>query len=129
MVMRDSRDRAATLQSAEDAEFKLKLANQAGDSFMAKAIAQVAATKGWSDIVNTYAATAPLGTRSALEELADIPSGKRTDLADAATFSIRPPTELGTAADNSILEAIARGDDHTAESLQAQTRSFNSGLT
>ena len=78
MVMRDSRDHAASLENAEDAQLKLKLANQAGDTFPSKAIAQAAATKGWSDIVNTYAATAPLGTRSALEELADIHSGRMT---------------------------------------------------
>ena len=53
MVMRDSRDRAASLENAEDAQLKLKLANQAGDTFLSKAIAQAAATKGWSDIVNT----------------------------------------------------------------------------
>ena len=108
MVMRDSRDRAASLENAEDAQLKLKLANQAGDTFLSKAIAQAAATKGWSDIVNTYAATAPLGTRSALEELADIPSGRMTNIADAATFTIHAPSEIG-AATTSVLEAIARG--------------------
>jgi hypothetical protein len=128
MVMRDSGDRAATLESAEDAQLKLKLANQAGDTFMAKAIAQVAATKGWGEVVETYAAIAPLGTRAGLEELAAIPAGPRTNIGDAATFSIRPPQELGTA-DNSILESIARGDEHTAESQQAQTRGFNPGLS
>ena len=107
MVMRDSRDHAASLENAEDAQLKLKLANQAGDTFLAKAIAQAAATKGWSDIVNTYAATAPLGTRSALEELADIPSGRMTNIADAP-FTIHAPSEIG-AATTSVLEAIARG--------------------
>ena len=86
--MRDSRDHAASLENAEDAQLKLKLANQAGDTFLAKAIAQAAATQGWSDIVNTYAATAPLGTRSALEELADIPSGRMTNIADAPSQSM-----------------------------------------
>ena len=56
---------------------------------------------------NTYAATAPLGTRSALEELADIPSGRMTNIADAP-FTIHAPSEIG-AATTSVLEAIARG--------------------
>jgi hypothetical protein len=128
MVMRDSRDRAATLESAADAELKLKLANQAGDTFLAKAIAQVAATKGWPEVVNSYAETAPLGTRTALEELAGIPAGSRTNIADAATFAIRPPQELGTT-DDYVLEAIASGDDRTAETWQAMTSSFNPGLS
>ena len=125
MVMRDSRDRAATLETSEDAELKLRLANQAGDAFMAKAIAQVAATKGWTDVVNGYAETAPLGTRSALEELASIPFGTRTKIADATAFAIHPPQELGTA-DNSVLESIAGGDQPAPQFLQAQTRSLNS---
>ena len=110
MVMRDSRDRAAALQNAEDAQLKLKLANQAGDTFMAKAIAQVAAAKGWSDVVESYAETAPLGTRSALEQLADIPSGRMTAVADAASFAIRAPHEFH-GHNNAVLEAVAREDE------------------
>ena len=109
MVMRDSRDRAASLTSAEDAQLKLKLANQAGDTFMAKAIAQVAAAKGWAEVVETYAETAPLGTRSVLEQLADLPGGRLTAMGDAAVFSTRAPREF-QGNNDAVLEAVARGD-------------------
>jgi hypothetical protein len=77
---------------------------------MSKAIAQVAANKGWSDIVEMYAETAPLGTRAALEQLADLPAGRRTRLADSAVFTIRAPKEFG-AVDSSTLESIARASE------------------
>jgi hypothetical protein len=109
MVLRDARDRAASITSEEEADTKLRLANQAGDTYMARAIAQVAITKGWRPVVNTFAETAPLGTKTALEELGDIPSGRNTKLADNSTFSIRNPAELGSA-DDGRLEVIARSD-------------------
>jgi hypothetical protein len=111
MVLRDSRDRAAALENEADAELKLKLANQAGDTFMAKAIAQVAATKGWREIVETYAETAPLGTRSALEQLADIPSGRNTRLVDNATFAIRGPREFDRASDGDLEYFVQQGEE------------------
>jgi hypothetical protein len=93
LVMRDSQDRASTLVSAEDAALKMQLANQSGDKFMAQAIAQVAVAKGWGDVVDSYA-SGNTYTRERLDELAAIPSGRRTELADAAVFRIRTPREL-----------------------------------
>ena len=117
MVMRDSRDRAANLQSADEAQLKLKLAAQTGDSFMSKAIAQVAAAKGWGDVLNTFTNTAAFDTRAALEELADIPTGRGTNLADAAAFKIRDPREfLGTR--DEVVEAFARGDQSMVNHLE-----------
>ena len=106
MVMRDSRDHVASLENAEDAQLKLKLANQAGDTFLAKAIAQAAATKGWSDIVNTYADSATRNTQRT--------RGTRRhplrpyDQHRGRPFTIHAPSEIG-AATTSVLEAIARG--------------------
>jgi hypothetical protein len=111
-VLRDSRDRARTLKTAEDAALTMKLANQAADSYMSKAIVHVAAANGWHDVVNIYAATAPLGTRRALEELADIPSGRMTNIADTATFTVHAPKEIGAVTDHE-LETISRA--HTSE--------------
>jgi hypothetical protein len=117
MVMRDSRDRAAGLNSAEEAGLTLKLAAQAGDSFMSKAVAQVAAAKGWGDVLSTFTATAAYDTKAALEELADIPTGRGTALADTAAFKIRDPREfLGTR--DEVVEAFARGDQSMANHLE-----------
>ena len=114
LVWRDSQDRAKALQSPEDAELSLKLARQAGDTFMAKAIAQVAATKGWNTVVNTYAESASNSTRAALDELSNLPSGRMTRLADSAVFNVRAPRELEGSSD-SVLEAIARGQKTARE--------------
>ena len=106
MVMRDSRDHAASLENAEMRTAKLKLANQAGDTFLAKAIAQAAATQGWSDIVNTYADSATRNTQRT--------RGTRRhplrpyDQHRGRPFTIHAPSEIG-AATTSVLEAIARG--------------------
>jgi hypothetical protein len=117
MVMRDSRDRAANLESADDGLLKMRLAAQAGDTFMARAIAQVAAAKGWRDVLETFTNTAAFDTRAALEELADLPSGRGTNIADTAAFKIRDPREfLGTR--DEVVEAFARGDQSMANHLE-----------
>ena len=117
MVLRDARDRAAAITTEDEANTKLRMANQAGDTYMARAIAQVAITKGWTPVVDTFAETAPVGTKTALEALGEIPSGRNTKIIDAAAFSIRPPRELGRP-DPAVLEAMARDDDETVRTLQ-----------
>lgn len=110
MLLRDSQDRAATIDSAEEAANRLALAHQSGDTFMAQAIAQRAANRGWNEVINTYAEHAPAGTRTALEELAAIPAGTRTNLAEAAAFAIREPAELAAFRGDGNLERIAAGE-------------------
>lgn len=109
MIMRDSRDRAAKLDGPEDAATHLALAQQAGDTFLAQAIAMVAANKGWNDVVNTYADKAPAGTRASLDELAELPSGPRTDSVDNIIFRLREPEELRSFNSDSDLERLANG--------------------
>lgn len=122
MIMRDSRDRAAKLDGPEDAATHLALAQQAGDTFMAQAIAMVAARHGWNDIINTYADQAPSGTRSCLDELAEIPAGRNTGLADTARFSLREPEELRSYRTDSDLERLANGTE--AEPIGARFDHF-----
>ncbi|MGE2835458.1 hypothetical protein [Mycobacterium sp. SMC-4] len=110
MIMRDSRDRAAKLDGPEDAATHLELATTSGDTYMAQAIAMVAATKGWNGVVNTYAQNAPAGTATALEELADIPSGSRTNLMDTAVFRLAEPDELRHYRTDTDLENLAAQD-------------------
>lgn len=112
VVFRDSWDRAERLESAADAARKLTLARMTGDTYMAKAIAAVAATKAgddWAEIVNAYVEHEP-EARDHLDELREIPSGKRTNLADAAAFNLRVPTELQSFSGAGNLERIADGD-------------------
>jgi hypothetical protein len=117
LVMRDSRDRAAQLESADDGILALKLASQAGDTFMARAVAQVAAAKGWGSVLASFADSADVFTRTALEELADIPTGRNTNLADIAAFKIQSPTEFLGKSDE-IVDAFARDDQSTINRLE-----------
>lgn len=114
MIMRDSRDRAAKLDGPEDAATHLALATTSGDTYLAQAIAMVAANRGWNDVINTYAQTAPTGTRTALEELADIPSGTRTGVADQAVFRLREPDELHAYRNDTDLDTLAAQDTQPA---------------
>jgi hypothetical protein len=107
MLMRDARERAKNLQSAEDAHLSLKLAEQDGDTLMARAIASVAATKHWGEVVDHYVEIAPPGTAALLERLNDIPEGRNTNLVDSKVFSIRPPSELGDRVDVGALQQWA----------------------
>jgi len=110
-VLRDSRDRAQAIKSQEDAQLSLQLAKQAGDKFMVKAIAQLAVTKGWTSVVDAYTADNS-HARSMLDELAAIPSGPRTNTADAAAFSVQVPKELSafTGVNAGSLERLAAGE-------------------
>lgn len=107
IVMRDSQERADAITDEDTAMRKLRRADLSGDSYMAKAVAERAAERGWNEVVNAYAETAPPSTRAALDQLAAIPSGRRTGLADSAVFTIHAPKEIGAVA-NSELESIAR---------------------
>lgn len=109
MLMRDSRDRAAKLDGPNDAATHLALAQQAGDDYMAKAIAAVAARHGWNDIINTYADRAPAGTRACLDELAQLPSGRNTRAADTSRFKLDEPEELRSYRTDTDLERLATG--------------------
>lgn len=109
MVMRDSRDRADQIGSDAEAQSKLQLASQAGDMFMARAIAQVARARGWSDALNAFAESAPASFQDALEELNAIPAGEKTTMADAAAFHVQMPEELRS--------FIGPGDDRNLQSL------------
>ena len=100
ILMRDSQDRAAKLDSSDDATAMLNRAQQTGDTYLARAVAQRASTQGWNDIVNTYADTT--GTRDLFDALADNPDGPNTRTADAMVFQIPAPTELRGMADHDL---------------------------
>jgi hypothetical protein len=77
-----------------------------GDSFMAKAVAQVAVAKGWRDVLESYAENAPLGTKT-----------------DTAMFNARAPQEFIGMRDN-VIEALARDElDYARGSQQADPNS------
>lgn len=122
MLMRDSRDRAAKLDGPQDAANHLALAQQAGDDYMAKAIAAVAARHGWNDIINTYVNRAPSGTRDCLDELAELPSGRNTRAADTSRFKLDEPDELRSFRSDSDLERLANG--HAVEPIGSRFDHF-----
>ena len=52
---RDARDRAGQLSTLEDANAMLRRANQNGDESLAKAVAEAAFNRGWTDVARDYA--------------------------------------------------------------------------
>ena len=61
--------------------------------------------------------------KTALEELANIPSGRNTNLADTAMFNVRAPHEFIGMRDN-VIEALARDElDYAQGSQQADPNS------
>ena len=93
MAARDAQDRAAKISTAEDAKAMLHRANQSNDESLAKAVAQAAFNKGWTEVANNFADM--WDKRGALDLLGDTNAGRNTTLADATVFRIRNPAELG----------------------------------
>jgi hypothetical protein len=98
LAMRDARDRAAKLESADAAGSALRQAQLAGDRSLVKAITHAAVDNGWHGVVDDY--VAGLGPEEvtpvalSLQSLAAIPHGRNTDTADAAVFRVTSPREL-----------------------------------
>lgn len=124
MIMRDSRDRAMKLKGPDDAATHLSLALQAGDRYLAQAIAMVATDKGWHEVIDTYADRAPAGTRASLEELADIHTGPRTSSVDNIVFRLREPEELRSFKSDSDLERLANTNTEGPEPIGARVDHF-----
>ena len=55
IATRDAQDRAAKISTAEDAKAMLHRANQSDDESLAKAVAQAAFNKGWTEVANNFA--------------------------------------------------------------------------
>lgn len=114
MIMRDSRDRAMKLKGPDDAAAHLSAALQAGDRYLAQAIAMVATDKGWREVVDTYADRAPAGTRASLDELSDIHTGPRTHSVDNIVFRLREPEELHHYREDADIARLAAEEPATA---------------
>jgi hypothetical protein len=99
---RDAQDRAAQLDTADDAKAMLNRANQNGDDSLACAVAEAAFRRGWVEVSQDYANQS--GKRGALDLLIDTTAGRLTNLADSAVFRVRNPEELGTATEPTLRE-------------------------
>lgn len=113
MAMRDALQRAGQLKNAGDAARLLRQAEQTGDSTLARAIAQQANEKDWSDVLETYFESRPT-KRDAFNEMCDIYRERTTGRpADNVTHWIGRPTELRGMNDQAI-EAMASELGHLA---------------
>ncbi|OBH23788.1 hypothetical protein A5693_09595 [Mycobacterium sp. E1319] len=92
MSARDAADRAAKITNHAAAKAALSQAILLDDQPYAKAIAAHAHSRGWSDVTNTYGQE--FGVQSFIDDLNNIPSGPRTDAADAIIWRVAPPDEL-----------------------------------
>lgn len=104
---------AMKLDNDKEALEMLALAQQRGDTLMAKALAQVAARKGWVNTKNTWAEKAGDTTRRLLDQLTEIPEGRNTTAADSMVYRITSPIELASIREDSHLRFIAEGSDDT----------------
>ncbi|MBJ7340634.1 hypothetical protein [Mycolicibacterium sp.] len=101
---RDAQDRAAQLDTPDDAKAMLRRAGQTGDHSLACAVAEAAYRRGWVEVSQDYADQA--GKRGALDLLIDSTTGRLTNLADSAVFRVRNPEEL-SAATEPVLRELA----------------------
>jgi hypothetical protein len=97
---RDAQDRAAQLETADDATTMLRRARQHGDESLAVAVAEGAFRRGWVEVSQEYANET--GKRGALDLLIDATPGRLTNLADSTVFRIRTPEALGTATEHGL---------------------------
>ena len=121
LVMRDAQDRAAKLESADDAAALLKRATELGDMLLARAVAGHAHAKKWNAVTESYAEAA--GLSEALAELESLPSGGWLKTGVNVLFSVKTPPELlpnggasvgflqGADLPDDRLQAIAEGNE------------------
>ncbi|MFD5673678.1 hypothetical protein [Streptomyces sp. NPDC127040] len=113
MAMRDALQRATQLKTEGDAIRLLRQAEQTDDATLARAVAQQANEKDWSDVLETYFESRP-GKRDAFNEMCDIHRERTTGrTVDSVAYSIARPVELSGMRDHAI-EALASETSHLA---------------
>lgn len=113
MAMRDALQRASQLRTQGDAARLLRQAEQTGDATLARAVAQHANEKDWSDVLETYFDSRP-GKRDAFNEMCDLHRERTTGRTlDSLAHTIARPTELRGMNDHAI-EAMANETSHLA---------------
>ncbi|MFD7786519.1 hypothetical protein ACFV4Q_26060 [Streptomyces nojiriensis] len=113
MAMRDALQRASQLKTQGDAARLLRQAEQTGDATLARAVAQHANDKDWSDVLETYFDSRP-GKRDAFNEMCDIHRERTSGRTlDSLAHSIARPAELRGMNDHAI-EAMANETSHLA---------------
>jgi hypothetical protein len=105
---RDARDRAAQINSEEEAAAVLHDATQLNDSSLAAAVGLRAYNRGWTDVATSWANA---WDKTAYLDMFDgIPNGKNTTAADAVVFRVAPPQELGGLVGDIDLENLANAE-------------------
>lgn len=107
IAARDAADRAAKLETADEAAAAIARALELGDTQMAKAIASHSETRKWNAVTDTYAAHA--GLEDDLADLRSVPSGGLLKTGLNALFAVPAPIELSSHTD-SELQRIADGE-------------------
>jgi hypothetical protein len=100
IAIRDAQDRAAQLDSADDAKAMLHRASQNGDGSLARAVAEAAFNRGWTEVAQDYADQT--GKSNALNLLAEDRAHTYENLADTAVFRLRNPEELSLASEPAL---------------------------
>ena len=104
IARRDANDRAAKLDNPRVAEQQLRDALRQGDTTMAQAIAEHAASMQWGDVLGAYGDTRP-GFREVAEEYRDLTAVRSSDqwsFMHTAQYIAPPPSNLGTMSEAQI---------------------------
>jgi hypothetical protein len=116
IAARDADDRAARLQTADEAQAALNRANQNGDKTLARAIALRAHTESqgpfgggqWGNVLRNYAGDRP-GVAEDVAELASMTSGGiQKDFNRQMLLNVAAPGELGRLTDAQIATIAAQ---------------------
>ncbi|MFJ3635229.1 hypothetical protein [Streptomyces sp. NPDC090112] len=113
MAMRDALHRASQLKTAGDAARLMRQAEQTDDATLARAIAQHANEKDWSDVLEIYFEKRP-AKRDAFNEMCDIYRERTTGrTVDSMTHRVARPSEL-RGMDDRAIDALAGEANHLA---------------
>ncbi len=91
---RDALDRADRVTNDEQATRLLERAERSGDTALARAIAAVAAERGYATTLDTYLATRPDDAET-VRELSELTPSAQEHFTERMTFSIERPPEVG----------------------------------
>lgn len=106
MSYRDAQDRAAQIDNASTAISAMMDANAVGDELMARAVARIAYTLGWPEVVARYTQDRPKA-QTALAALAALDRPQRVTAADLFWAVLPAPPELGGLQDFQVAQLAA----------------------
>lgn len=124
ILLRDSQDRAAALKDSDQANAMMQRAIQSGDTYLAKAVAQVSVNNGWTDPVTEFTRHDP-DAGELITELSELPEGPRTATTDNVVFRVPNPDELGRADTEGLARMAGTYSNHEKQQAAHALREYS----